>query len=183
MGSCESQVAITITIRCEKDINSLKINKNDTVKQIISKYIEKFLHLKYDASGCTLKLKEKTFNQAEKLESYINDINNNCIFDLILRKVNKECGFTDIDNNNDNIVKESIDFNKKKEMEIDINFFKINKNKFNENESKELKGLLKLCLLKEIAITNDYKYIKNLPEKITNIMSILKIGKKDYKNV
>ena len=183
MGSCESQVAITITIRCEKDINSLKINKNDTVKQIISKYIEKFLHLKYDASGCTLKLKEKTFNQAEKLESYINDINNNCVFDLILRKVTKECGFTDIDNNNDNIVKESIDFNKKKEMEIDINFFKINKNKFNENESKELKGLLKLCLLKEIAITNDYKYIKNLPEKIRKIMSILKIGKKDYKNV
>ena len=86
MGNCESPNATTIiTIRCENNINTLKINKNDTVNQIISKYIQKFLSSKYvasDASKFTLKLKQKTFNQAETLESYINDINNNCVFDL-----------------------------------------------------------------------------------------------------
>ena len=50
-------------------------------------------------------------------------------------------------------------------------------------KEEDLYGLLKLCLLKEIAITNDYVNIPNLSDKIANIMSILKIGKKEYNNV
>ena len=184
MGICDSET-ITITIRCENNINTLKINKNDTVRQIITKYINKFLYSKYEVSKCILKLKEKKFKQDEKLLSYINEINNNCVFDLILEKIIQECGII-YNNNKDHgaMIEESYNPNEKNdEMEIDIRFFKKNKNKFDKNESKELIGLLKLCLLKEIAITNDYDNIPNLSDKIANIMSILKIGKKEYDNV
>ena len=180
MGICESSNNITITIRYENEINRLTIDKNYTVKQIIKEYIYKFLNQKNDINKYSLKLNGKKLKNEDTLSSYLNDINNNCVFDLILGNVIQECGFID----DDNTVKEAFELNKKEdEMEIDIKFFKKDKNKFDKNESQKLFGLLKLCLLKEIAITNDYKFINDLPEKISNIMTILKRGKIESKEV
>ena len=100
------------------------------------------------------------------------------MFDLELGNVTPECGVIDDNKNESNKIKK-----REKEMEIDIKFFKINKNRFYENETKKLFGLLKLCLLKEIAITDDYDNILDIPDKIANIMSILKIGKIESKKV
>ena len=61
--------------------------------------------------------------------------------------------------------------------EIDVKFFSKNKKYIFENKFHNLFGLLKLYLLKEIAMTYDYNNIRNLSEKISKIMEILKRGK------
>ena len=157
----EGEILI-INIKYEGNINSLKIISDYTVKQIISIYIITFLNSNYDdISKFKLKLGEKTINHEETLLSYLNDIKNNCVFDLIFSKIMPECMIMDANEN-----------------EIDIKFFKKNKNIFSVNYFPNLFGLLKLCLLKEIAISNDYENIKILlPEKISRIMNILKRGK------
>ena len=157
----EGEILI-INIKYEGNINSLKIISDYTVKQIISIYIITFLNSNYDdISKFKLKLGEKTINHEETLLSYLNDIKNNCVFDLIFKKIMPECMIMDANEN-----------------EIDIKFFKKNKNIFSVNYFPNLFGLLKLCLLKEIAISNDYENIKILlPEKISRIMNILKRGK------
>ena len=68
------------------------------------------------------------------------------------------------------------------DMTINIKFFKLNNNTANMSYNANLFGILKLCLLKEIAITNDYDKINGLPEYLSNIMEILKNGKIDYNN-
>ena len=152
---------LIIKIKYEGKIVSLKIISNYTVKQIISLYINTYLDSNNDdVNKFTFKLREKTINHEETLIPYINDINNNCVFDLIFGKIIQECMIRDSEN------------------EIYIKFFKKNKNTFYINNFQQLFGLLKLCLLREIAITDDYEKIKNsLPEKISKIMEILKKGK------
>ena len=74
-------------------------------------------------------------------------------------------------------------------MVINIEFFKVGDNNFDDNNNKELKGLLKLCLLKKISQTDEFKIeyknknINNLPKKIIDIITILQKGKIDYNNV
>ena len=154
---------LIINIKYEGKIKSLKIISDYTVKQIISIYISTFLHSNYnDLSKFKLKLGEKIINHEETLLSYINDINNNCVFDLIFGNIIQECMIRDSEN----------------EIDINLKFIKKNKNIFNGYNFQNLFGLLKLCLLKEIAITSDYEGIKNLlPGKILKIMEILKRGK------
>ena len=154
---------LIINIKYEGKIKSLKIIRDYTVKQIISIYISTFLHSNYnDLSKFKLKLGEKIINHEETLLSYINDINNNCVFDLIFGNIIQECMIRDSEN----------------EIDINLKFIKKNKNIFNGYNFQNLFGLLKLCLLKEIAITSDYEGIKNLlPGKILKIMEILKRGK------
>ena len=94
--------------------------------------------------------------------------------------------------NKNQINKEIKSFKKREkkfsDMTINIRFFKTNNNKYNNitSNNANLFGLLKLCLLKEIAITKDFDNIKNyLPKNLSNlinIMEILKNGKIDYKN-
>ena len=148
---------LTINIKYEEITRNLKIIKDYTVKQIISLYINIFINSNYDVSKYTLMLKEKAINHEETLLPYLKDINNNCIFDLIFGNMNSEC-----------VVKDD------NEKEIDIKFFKKNKNIFHKYNFQNLLGLLKLCLLKEIAITEEFKYINKLPEKISKIMELLK---------
>ena len=70
------------------------------------------------------------------------------------------------------------------EMEIDIKFFKSGKtNKFSNIQNLDLHGLLKLCLLKEIAICEEFEQIEGLPEHISYIITILKNGKIKYKEI
>ena len=115
MGICEKQKDIIIRIRYENEIRNIKIKQNSTFEVIIRDYINNFVNPKYDVSKYTLKLNEKKINHNEIISSYINYINNNCIFDLILGNVIPECGF--VENNK----KEPHELNNKKdEMEIDI---------------------------------------------------------------
>ena len=69
-------------------------------------------------------------------------------------------------------------------MEINIKFFRSgNINKFLQNSIIDLHGLLKLCLLKEISICEEFEQIEGLPEHISNIMQILKNGKIKYNGI
>ena len=60
------------------------------------------------------------------------------------------------------------------EKEINIKFIKIDKKNYSNKYKYELNGLLKLCLLKEIASKLSYDQIKKLPELIICILNILK---------
>ena len=103
----EGEILI-INIKYEGKINSLKIINDYTVKQILSIYIITFLNSNYnDINKFKLKLREKTINHEETLLSYLNDIKNNCVFDLIFKKIMPECMIMDANEN-----------------EVDIKFFK-----------------------------------------------------------
>ena len=70
------------------------------------------------------------------------------------------------------------------DFEINIQFIKTYKNSFNELYKVDLFGLLKLCLLKEIALLlNDYEVIKSLPDNLSNIITILKRGTIEYSDI
>ena len=68
-------------------------------------------------------------------------------------------------------------------MEINIEFFRTDKNNFSMNYNGDLFGLLKLCLLKEIAKNIDFNRLQNIPKYILNILTILKNGVLNYKDV
>ena len=114
---------LIINIKYEGKIANLKIISDYTVKQIISPYINTYLNFNNfnnDVSKFTLKLREKTINHEETLLSYVNDINNNCVFELIFGKIIQECMIMDSENEID------IKFFKKIKMYlIQIVFFKI----------------------------------------------------------
>ena len=61
-------------------------------------------------------------------------------------------------------------------IEINIKFIKINKDRIYVQSNKELKGLLKLCLLKEVSGKIDSSYLNDLPNEISWILKILKNG-------
>ena len=88
--------------------------------------------------------------------------------------------YKDLFSKNDNFIRSS-EF-EKEINEIDIKFIKKNNNNLYKGNFQNLFGLLKLYLLKEISITDDYDNIRNLPEKLTKIMEILKMGKIYYNN-
>ena len=69
------------------------------------------------------------------------------------------------------------------DMEINIKFFKIDKNHFEKNYGYYLSGLLKLCLLKEIALNYDINKCENIPDYLLNIMKILRRGKISYNDI
>ena len=69
------------------------------------------------------------------------------------------------------------------DMEINIKFFKIDKNHFKKNYGFYLSGLLKLCLLKEIALNYDINKCENIPDYLLNIMKILRRGKISYNDI
>ena len=146
----------------------------------------------------------------ETIESYKNYISSNSIFKLYYSE-NIQNNDNDNDNNSDNgrvdecyidygnnvyndienidftdIKKESyrkVDYNLNFIMEINIEFFRTNNNIFSSNYNGDLFGLLKLCLLKEIAKKINFDRIQNIPIYILNILTILKIGALNYNNV
>ena len=62
------------------------------------------------------------------------------------------------------------------DFEINIKFIKTYKNIFKQKINSNLFGILKLCLLKEIALLIDLDKINDLPDYLSNIMTILKKG-------
>ena len=199
MGNDE--VSITIQISFLGNVKKMICSNNYTIKEIIEKYKKDFLDSTYNLINFSLEINGKKCLLNEKLESYKNDIINNCIFNLSMNELEDFENDIDLENieiKDENIKKEAFTENKydsrknecyhinnknNLDMEIDIKFFKIDKNKFNGKNNIDLHGLLKLCLLKEIAITNEFNYITGLPKEISNIITILKNGKIEYNEV
>ena len=88
---------LIINIKYEGKTKKLKIIKNYVVKQIIILYIKTFLNsnLNYDISKFKLKLRGITIKYEDTLLSYIKDINNNCVFDLVYGNIIQECMIRD----------------------------------------------------------------------------------------
>ena len=112
-------------------------------------------------------------------------LKNNKISDVSLNLTcNKEKKHLQIQDNN--ILKDKKEQEQIKDpnlfnMEINIRFIKSNLYNFEDKLNKTyLSGLLKLCLLKEITIRNDFDKI---PNYILNILTILKNNKITYSNV
>ena len=177
-----------------------------TIEEIIKICIEKFLgkiYNPFELKNYVLKVNGRECFPRKKISYYNEEINDNIIFYLkyknnngIESKRNDYCDdYEDEDEDEDEIDLEKLDLNPKNivqesyeeknnfEMEINIKFLGVGEKKFFGNNNIELNGILKLCLLKEIACTNDFKKMNNLPEKISNIMSILQKGEIDYNNV
>ena len=194
-----NQPSITIKISFVGKVKEMICFNNYTIKEIIEKYIKDFLNSDYEINKFYLEINGKICDLNENLESYKNDIINNCIFNLsYFEFLEDETDFNGINLKEENIKKECftkgqddsstnesshIDNTNNFDMEIDIKFFKIDKNKFNGKNNIDLHGLLKLCLLKEIAITDEFTYFTGLPKEISNIITILKNGKIEYNEV
>ena len=144
---------------------SLKIQENkddqlflDNLLSEIEPYVEEDL---------PIEISRKNFLLLKKTERAFEDK-----YDLLLRP------------DNFNI----ITFNKKSnnfDLEINIKFIKTYKNIFNKRTDTHpnLPGLLKLCLLKEIACVYDLDKINTLPDNFANIMNILKRGNIEFNDV
>ena len=201
---------VIITIKYQNKKYNLAIKKYFTIKEIIIQFIRVYSLIKYeDISRFSLKINGIACEHDKKISYYQNIINNN-YFELVPIYNNKryieesynekpkdsnrieECFI--LDEGIENKIKENYGIIKKEfypnenqkkysDMTINIKFFNLNNKIANICYNANLFGLLKLCLLKEIAITNDYDNIKyNLPEILFNIMEILKKGKINYNN-
>ena len=181
MGNDETT---TIKITYNGIIRELKIKTNITIEELIKQFIKKYLDDKYDLKNFTLIMNGEICSFENTIETYKNEIKNNFIF--ILRYNGNENEY-DIDR--DKIVLECLteeeEVTNNLDMEINIIFFKIERNQFINNNDLDLHGLLKLCLLKEIANSDDInnEIIKKLPSNLSWVMAILKNGKINYENV
>ena len=150
----------------EKTNKTIKLNLslNITISDIINKHLKKFfdedIKLKYYDQVCEDNMTLKDFNK-KKLTFYI-------IY---------ESSSSDDSYENECAVSEN--YNK---MEINIKFLKVDNNWNPQNYITDLNGLLKLCLLKEIAKKMDYDNIYKLEENIQIIIFILKNGDIDFKS-
>ena len=167
-----SKDKISIRILFEGEIQNIECNPNSTIEEIISQYKQEYLHSKYDIKKFIIKINDKKCDLKTQIKSYIN---NNNVFELLYDIEEKE-NEEEEDEDEDGIILEA--FNGV-QIQIDFEFFKTNINHFDENYNPNLSGLLKLCLLKQIAKKIDLKEI-NLPKYIKNIMEILKDGILEY---
>ena len=159
----------------EGELENLYCYSNSIIKDIINYYLQKYLDSKYDLNNYRIIINGKKCSLNDKIISYINDINNNHVFELGYNSSEED------DNNDDDIIKEN--YIEPINMEINIEFFKtnININKFNLNNNQILSGLLKLCLLKKISV--NLNNIGDLPKNMQGIIEILRKGKVDYNDI
>ena len=197
--------SFVIKINYKGNTSNLKVSNDLTIEEIIKKF-EKNNYQKF-----ILKVNGRECFPRKKISYYEDEIKDNIIFYLIEKIDNKnendnieiaddindnfeeeeEIDYDNIIIDNNKIKKESYEEKNNFDLEIDIEFFKVGNNNFDKNNKKDLKGLLKLCLLKKISKTNEFKIEKNnqnqniinLPEKIKNIIIILQNGKIDYINI
>ena len=176
--------SISIRISYNGTLKGIICDISMTIKDIILKYFKEYLKVECNISEFTLKVNGKKCPFEDTIKIYKNEIDNKSIFELNHNdnedSDNDDYDIDDIEICEGNIANESA---RLFEMEINIKFFKIDKNNFNKNYDSDLHGLLNLCLLKEIANCKDFNQIKNLPQHISNIMSILKKGNINYNNV
>ena len=160
MGNDEN--SINIRISYNGIVKDIICNKDSTIKELLAYYIKEYLNSGYKLNKFTIKVNNIKCLLNSTIKTYMNDINNNAIFYLIYD-----------DDDFDDIIQESC---RLLEMRINIKFFKIGKNHFNINYNSDLHGLLKLCLLKEIAKSEEFRYsdFNNLPKILSNVMIILR---------
>ena len=157
---------ITIRILFEGEIQNISCYCNWTIKEIIYYYIQNYLDSTYIINNFRLKINGKKCALNNNISSYINNINNTLAFEL---KYNDSEDDEEVD---DDIIKEN--YIQPLNMEIYIEFFKTNVNKFKENNNPVLSGLLKLCLIKKIA--NNLNNVEDLPKYMQGIIKIILFG-------
>ena len=182
MGNCFGRKNLNIIISFNNRTDKIYCKPQMTFEEIIKKYLNEYLNNQYDFEKLTLTINGEIFKPDKTMESYIDYINSGSIFQLNY----DEKKLNDFENNVDpNYVKrecyegDNFNFN----MEINIEFFKTDKNIFSGNYNGDLFGLLKLCLLKEIAKNINFRRLQNIPKYILNILTILKNGVLNYNNV
>ena len=141
---------------------------------------------------------ELIYNECNEVNKDENNVNNN--ININRNKKNKkkkknyadknlEIDFKNIIHENFEVPDENLEINIKNIIQenyevpdlINIRFIKSNIYNFKDQKNKDyLNGLLKLCLLKEIAIKSDFK---GLPNEISVILEILKNNKIEYNNI
>ena len=149
-----------------EQIKELEISMRITVKQL-KKEIEKLFKLNYSLEHYALRVRNN--GRALKLISECDE--NMTLFELHFRP---ECHVIFGKPTNYGVVAsylKEINIKFIKDQKIKINLY----NPYNEKE-KELFGLLKLCLLKEISSKFSEEQIKKLPELLSYIIQILKNG-------
>ena len=150
-----------------EQIKELEISMMITVKQL-KKEIEKLFKLNYSLEDYALRVRNNGMGLGKLISEYDE---NKTLFELHFRS---EClvifGKPTNKGGGPSYLKE-INIKFIKDKEIKINLY----NPYNEKE-KELFGLLKLCLLKEIASKFSDEQIKKLPDLLSYIIQILKNG-------
>ena len=190
--------SFVIKINYEGKTSNLKLFEDLKIEDIIKKFVN-------NSQNCILKVNGRECFLRKKISYYEEEIKDNIIFYLIDKNENENIDINDFEEEEEeeidyeNIIidkgkiqQESYEEDNNFNMEINIEFFfKDKNNNFNKNKNnnnKELKGLLKLCLLKKISQTDEFKIedenenINNLPKKIIDIITILQTGKIDYNN-
>jgi hypothetical protein len=188
--------SINVRISYKNNVKEIKCYKNITIEELITQYIKNYLNPGYSLKNFTLKIDGKKCLLNKTIETYKNYIINNSTFyltydndnDNLTNAENEPSDGEDIsdDNSDDFDINEkdiSLESCRAFNMEINMKFFKIDKNHFDKNYDSDLHGLLKLCLLKEIAKSDDFYSVDGLPKVLGNIMSILKKGKINYDNI
>jgi hypothetical protein len=188
--------SINVKISYKNNVKEIKCYKNITIEELITQYIKNYLNPGYSLKNFTLKIDGKKCLLNKTIETYKNYIINNSTFyltydndnDKLTNGENEPSDGEDIsdDNSDDFDINEkdiSLESCRAFNMEINMKFFKIDKNHFDKNYDSDLHGLLKLCLLKEIAKSDDFYSVDGLPKVLGNIMSILQKGKINYDNI
>ena len=191
MGNCDNGENLNnVKISFKDRTDKIYCNPQMTFEEIIKKYLNEYLNNQYDFEKLTLTINGEKCYPDKTLESYIDYINSGSIFKLYYDEKNTvNESFkknNDFENNIDlkYIKRESHeDDNLNFNMEINIEFFRTDKNNFSGNYNGDLFGLLKLCLLKEIAKKINFNRLQNIPKYILNILTILKNGVLNYNNV
>ena len=130
------------------------------IKDFILDITYKFIHKStVDKSECIVKLGDELINVENYLNKKIGDIiEEEDLIDLIIPEdINAGGGYW-------------------YDKTINIKFLKLSNNYINNNDSSEIVGLLKLCLLKEVSQKIPNATLRQLPELVYRIMEILSKG-------
>ena len=157
---------ISIRILFEGEIQKIDCYLNSTIQEVINLYKKNYLDSTYDINKLIIRINGKNCDLKKEIQFYITT-NKDIVFELLYNFEEKD----------DDIILEN--YREPVKMEIDIDFFKTNKNNFYINSNPDLPGLLKLCLLKKISKGLNLNYLYDLPKYIKNIIQILQNGKLD----
>ena len=141
---------------------SLNITIADIIKKHLKKEFNEDIKLKYLDKVCDDDIILKDFNK------------DNLVFYIVYESSSDEDSYE-----NENYI-EYVSYDK---MEINIKFLKVLDDSKPQKYVIDLNGLLKLCLLKEIAKKMDNEKIYKLEEKIQVIIKILKNGEIDFNTI
>ena len=157
MRNNQNYQTLTIRIAFQGKTKALNISPNSTVEETTKQYKEKYLNSNYKLKDFSLKINNTECSFYETIEIYRKEINNNSIFQLYYNEdedrddfpidknnIKLECaknGDDDDDQQTGRTDKSYVISKYHYDFEINIKFFKIDKNKFNQNFNSDLHGL------------------------------------------